>query len=85
MSDYFRASILGPGYAVTIDPMKRQLLQDMLRELNRQGNNLNQIARLLNAGNMTPDHGERELARLTYALIAAQRAVREALAEGKTY
>lgn len=85
LSEYIRASALGPGYAATIDPMKRQLLQDAIRELNRQGNNLNQIARHLNAGDMEPDQGERELSRLEQSLIAAQRAVRAALAEGKDY
>lgn len=85
LSEYIRASALGPGYAATIDPMKRQLLQDAIRELNRQGNNLNQIARHLNAGDMEPDQGERELSRLEQSLIAAQRAVRAALAEGKSY
>jgi len=85
LSEYIRASALGPGYAATIDPMKRQLLQDAIRELNRQGNNLNQIARHMNAGNMEPDQGQRELSRLEQSLIAAQRAVRAALAEGKVY
>lgn len=85
LSEYIRASALGPGYAAMIDPMKRQLLQDVLRELNRQGNNLNQIARHMNAGDMEPDQGERELSRLEQSLIAAQRAVRAALAEGKSY
>ncbi len=85
VSEYIRASSLGPGYAATIDPMKRQLLQDAIRELNRQGNNLNQIARHLNTGGLTPEQGERELTRLEKALIAAQRAVRHALTEGKSY
>ncbi len=85
ISEYIRASALGPGYAATIDPMKRQLLTDTLRELNRQGNNLNQIARHLNGGNLTPDQGDRELALLAHSLMAAQRMVRRALAEGKTY
>ena len=85
LSEYIRASSLGPGYAATIDPMKRQLLQDAIRELNRQGNNLNQIARQLNTGHLTPEQGERELTRLERALIAAQRAVRHALTEGKSY
>lgn len=85
VSEYIRASALGPGYAATIDPMKRQLLQDAIRELNRQGNNLNQIARHLNAGNLTTDQAERELSRLEQSLIAAQRAVRAALTEGKSY
>ena len=85
LSDYIRSSSLGPGYASTIDPMKRQLLQDAIRELNRQGNNLNQIAIHLNTGILTPEQGERELTRLEKALIAAQRAVRHALTEGKSY
>lgn len=85
LSEYIRASALGPGYAATIDPMKRQLLKDAIRELNRQGNNLNQIARNLNAGNLTPNQAERELSRLELSLIAAQRAVRAALTEGKSY
>jgi hypothetical protein len=85
LSEYIRASALGSGYAATIDPMKRQLLQDAIRELNRQGNNLNQIARHLNAGDMEPDQGKRELSRLEQSLIAAQRAVRAALTEGKSY
>lgn len=85
LSEYIRASAMGPGYAATIDPMKRQLLKDAIRELNRQGNNLNQIARHLNVGNLIPDQAERELSRLELSLIAAQRAVRAALAEGQSY
>lgn len=85
LSEYIRASSLGPGYAATIDPMKRQLLQDAIRELNRQGNNLNQIAIHLNTGILASEQGERELTRLEKALIAAQRAVRHALTEGKSY
>lgn len=85
LSEYIRASALGPGYAATIDPMKRQLLKDAIRELNRQGNNLNQIARHLNAGSLTSEQSERELSRLEQSLIAAQRAMRAALAEGQSY
>jgi len=85
VSEYIRASSLGPGYAAAIDPMRRQLLQDALRELNRQGNNLNQIAKHLNAGVVSPQEGDSLLALLSRTLMSAQRAVRQAASEGKTY
>ena len=83
LSEYVRASILGHGYVSAIDPMKQQLLLDAVRELSRQGNNLNQIAKRLNADHLSPEQGEHVLALLARSLLAAHGSVRYALAEGR--
>jgi len=83
ISEYVRASVLGAGYASSIDPVKRQQLVDANRELSRQGNNLNQIAKHLNAGIASPEQGESMLDILARGLLAAYTSVRKALAEGQ--
>lgn len=85
LSEYFRASILGPGYVSRIDPTKRQLLLDVSRELGRHGNNLNQIAHHLNAGIIDPINGHDTLSVLARSLLSAYQNVRESLTEGKQY
>jgi len=84
LSEYFRASILGPEFVSNIDPVRQKQLQDISRELGRQGNNLNQIAKHLNGGTASPEQGESMLAMLTRSLLSAHKAVRHALAEGRT-
>jgi hypothetical protein len=84
LSEYFRASILGPEFVSNIDPVRQKQLQDISRELGRQGNNLNQIAKHLNAGSASPEQGESMLAMLARSLLSAHKAVRHALAEGRT-
>jgi hypothetical protein len=84
VSEYIRVSVLGPTYASSIDPEKRQLLLNLNRELSRQGTNLNQIAKHLNAGSASPEQGESMLAMLARSLLSAHKTVRHALAEGRT-
>jgi hypothetical protein len=83
VSEFIRVSVLGPNYASSIDPLKRQQLITANRELSRQGNNLNQISKHLNAGILSPEQGESMLDILARALLAAYMAVRQALAEGR--
>jgi hypothetical protein len=85
ISEYARASILGAGYVSSIDPVKQKQLQDISRELGRQGNNLNQIAKHLNAATASPAQGESMLAMIARTLMSAHMRVARALAEGKTY
>lgn len=85
VSEYIRASVLGAGYISTIDPVKRQLLQDINRELSRQGNNLNQIAKHLNAGAASPAQGDSMLAMIARSLLSVHMRASRALAEGKRY
>ncbi len=76
---------MGPGYVSSIDPAKRQLLLDIYGELSRQGTNLNQIARKMNAGTLSPQNGNTTLAALAKSLFAAHRALRHALTKGAVY
>jgi hypothetical protein len=85
ISEYVRASVLGAGYISTIDPVKRELLQRVSRELGRQGNNLNQIAKHLNSGAASPEQGDSMLAMIARSLLSAYQSVRKALAEGRSY
>jgi hypothetical protein len=84
LSEYFRASILGPEFVSNNDPVKRELLKNISRELGRQGNNLNQIAKHLNAKMASLDQGNSMLAMIARSLLSAHQAVRQALTEGKT-
>jgi len=84
VSQFIRVSVLGPNYASSIDPVKRQLLLNANRELSRQGNNLNQIAKHLNAGIASPEQGDSMLAIIARSLLAAHKAVRHVLAEGRS-
>jgi len=85
VSEYIRASVLGAGYLSAIDPVKRELLKNVSRELGRQGNNLNQIAKHLNASTASPEQGESMLAMLARSLLSAHAVVRQNLAEGRKY
>ncbi len=83
VSEYIRASVLGAGYLSAIDPVKREMLKNVSQELGRQGNNLNQIAKHLNAGSATPEQGNSMLAMITRSLLSAHQMVRQGLTEGK--
>ena len=85
ISEYVRASVLGDKYLSAIDPVKRELLQNISRELGRQGTNLNQIAKQLNGGTTSFEEGNSTLAVLARSLLSAQQSVRHALAEGSLY
>ena len=84
ISDYIRASVLGAGYVSAIDPTKNQLLMNIQSELNKQGSNLNQIAKQLNAGIVNPFEGNNLLSMLARSLLNAHNSVRKALSEGRT-
>jgi hypothetical protein len=68
-----------------IDPVKRELLKNVSRELGRQGNNLNQIAKHLNASTASPEQGESMLAMLARSLLSTHAVVRQNLADGRKY
>ncbi len=85
VSEYIRASVLGAGYLSAIDPVKRELLKNVSRELGRQGNNLNQIAKHLNGGTASPEQGDSMLAIIARSLLSAHKTVRHALADGRKY
>ena len=84
ISDYIRASVLDAGYVSAIDPTKCQHLTELQRELNKQGNNLNQIAKHLNAGILNPRQGKDALSVLVRSLVDTHFSVRLALSEGRT-
>ena len=84
ISEYIRASVLGAGYVATVDPARQKLLHDLSRELGRQGNNLNQIAKQMNASGQT-QQAEGMLAEVFDSLITAHNDVRRAMAERKLY
>lgn len=84
VNEFIRVSVLGAGYVSSTDPVKRKLLLDISRELGRQGNNLNQIAKHLNAGIAAPEQGDSMLAIIARSLLAAHKVVRQTLAEGQT-
>jgi len=84
MNEYIRSSVLGAGYVSTVDPTKRQHLIDLHHELKKQGNNLNQIAKHLNAGILNPLRGEDVLSVLARSLVDTHMSVRLALSEGQT-
>jgi hypothetical protein len=82
VSNYIRLTILNnPG----LDPDRNKYLRKLDFELTKQGTNLNQIAKHLNAGTATIDQGNSMLAIISRSMLSAHRAVREALTQGKTY
>ena len=82
VSSFVRLTVLKlPG----LDPDRNKLLHKIHFELNRQGNNLNQIAKHLNAKTATPEQGDSMLAILGRSLLSAHRAVRQVMTEGRRY
>jgi len=79
---YIRASALGSSYSPPLDPELKRVLLAFVRELNAQGNNLNQIARQVNAG-IVPSGQGAVLAALSCSIQDTLRRVREALGPGK--
>ena len=84
VSEYIRASVLGQRYVSSIDPVKRELLRNVSRELGKQGGNLNQIAKHLNSGTSSPEQGNSMLAIIARSLLSAHSTVRNTLAEGRS-
>ena len=75
---YIRAAALGSDYRAPLDPELARALLALRRELAAQGNNLNQIARQLNAGIVLPGQ-DALLDALALSTEETHRAVRRAL------
>ena len=84
INELIRVSVLGQTYVSPVDPELRKQLVIANRELSRQGNNLNQIAKHLNARSATAEQGESMLLILGRSLLSAHKVVRQTLAEGQT-
>jgi len=76
------AAALGSDYKPPIDPELVRALLRVYRELNAQGNNLNQIARQLNAGLVLPGQAVM-LDALALSIQESLRRLQTALAEGR--
>jgi len=75
--------LLGSDYR---PPLNKELCRELFnlnRELGRQGTNLNQIAKQLNAGIKTPDQAHNAVAVLTDELTLVYRAVYTTLMNGQ--
>jgi hypothetical protein len=83
VNSYIRASVLDTDYTPPRDPVLVEVLRRTLVELSRQGNNLNQIARHLNAGITTPAQGEGAMEAVYPTYLRTLSKVRSALAQGK--
>ena len=82
VNGYVRAAALGSNYRPPRDPELTRALLMVNRELTAQGNNLNQIARQLNAGIVTPAQAESMVEILARSLLRTHKAVRQALGLG---
>jgi uncharacterized protein (DUF1778 family) len=83
VNEYVRAAVLKSDYKPPQDRELNRHLLELNRELTRQGTNLNQIARQLNAGILTPEQAERQLAVLAPIMIETHTAIRDALSQGR--
>lgn len=82
ISQYVRLVLLNdPG----LDPQRHSLLMKLNYQLTRQGTNLNQIAKQLNMGAITPDQSAREVAALRQEFSEVYSTVGKALANGRRY
>lgn len=85
VNEYAKAVMLGSDYR---PPLSKEACRQLLAlgwELGRQGHNLNQIARHLNAGSKTPEQANNALAVIRDELGDAYRAVFDTLANGREY
>lgn len=82
LSEYMRVVTLE---SPALDPERHKLLLKTNYELTRQGVNLNQIAKRLNAGRGSTACAEGMLAELFDALMEVQKMVHQALSEGRSY
>ncbi len=82
ISQYVRLILLkNPG----LDPDRNRLLLKVNYQLSRHGTNLNQIAKNLNVGDMTPDQAAQAVAALRQEFSDAYRDVGKALVNGREY
>ena len=81
VNGFVLASALGSDYRPPMNPELTRVLLALNRELTAQGNNLNQIARQLNAGIVLPGQ-ESILGALAQSIQQTLRGVRAALARG---
>lgn len=80
VSHYVRLTLLKRP---SLDPERNELLHKANFELTKQGTNLNQIAKHLNAGAVSIERGDSMLAMIARSLLSAHRVIQQALAEGK--
>lgn len=81
-SQYVRLILLkNPG----LDPDRNRLLLKVNYQLSRHGTNLNQIAKSLNAGDITSDQSAQAVAALRQEFSEAYSDVSRALANGRVY
>jgi len=79
---YIKAAAMGSDYRPPKDLEFKDLMRQTLRELLRHGNNLNQIARHLNAHIATPDQAANAVEAIRPDYIRTLKTVRSTLAEG---
>lgn len=82
-SEYIRTTSLGEDYKPLANPDLTHALLLLNRELTRQGNNLNQIAKHHNSHTITQAQGESMLDILGRSMLRTHKAVRKALAHGE--
>jgi hypothetical protein len=81
VSSYLRALSRGPGYKPPRDPELTRALLLVNRELTRQGNNLNQIAKHKNSGG-TAAEAEGMLGIVARSMLQTHKALRQVLSQG---
>ena len=83
VNEFAKAVMLGSDYRPPLSAELFSCLLDLHRELTRQGTNLNQIARQLNAGILNHDRVYQLLAALAPELTKAYAAIYATLANGR--
>jgi hypothetical protein len=83
LNAYVRASMLGSDYKPPADPALTEALRKLNFELTKQGTDINQVARQLNAGLISPDQAESMMVMLTRSTMQIHKSIREAMAQGK--
>lgn len=83
LHSFVRTTSLQGSYQPPLDTESRKLLLMAIREMTAQGNNLNQIARLLNAGMASNSQAEVILDKISQSLLATHCAIRHILLGAK--
>jgi len=84
ISEYVRKAAVEPLQPISKDPERYRHLENICRELKRQGTNLNQIARKFNAHVLSPPEAESLVHIIARPLMQAYQAVCHAMTEGKS-